>query len=151
MSPKNIHYENLVIIDSNFIFLPFQFKINYLENINSRLEGRTKFIVYRQIFDELEAKKEREPKATKFYKQLESGLIYLDKNKNQYNIEIDDSIKDQIETTDEFLLRKATELKEERSNIFLASNDQDLRKKARNAKIGVIFLRQKKYLSIDRS
>ena len=115
------------------------------------MEGMTKFIVFKQIFDELEAKKKREPKATKFQKHLESGLLYLENKKSKYNIVIVENIKEQEEKTDDFLLRKAIELKDGRIDIFLASNDQFLRKRARAAKIGVIFLRQKKHLFIERS
>jgi rRNA-processing protein FCF1 len=43
--------ENLIVIDANFILLPFQFKIDYLYEIDASLEGRTIFIVYKQILD----------------------------------------------------------------------------------------------------
>ena len=39
----------------------------------------------------------------------------------------------------------------ESQNIYLATNDSDLRKKAKYIGISIIFLRQKKYLTIDRA
>ena len=141
---------NLVILDSNFILLPFQFKIDYLNEIRVNLEGKLKFIIFKQILKELDAKKKREPKATKFHRQLKSGLLYLEKNKINFNIEYMEQTKDKIETTDDFLLRKLINLKEENRNIFLATNDSELRKKAKKLKISTIFLRQKKFLSIER-
>ena len=90
-------------------------------------------------------------KATKFQRHLKSGLLYLEQRKENFNLIFEDVEKNREETTDDFLLRKAIELKNEKMIIYLASNDQHLRKRAKEATIGVIFLRQKKYLSIERS
>ena len=89
MKSKN----SVVVIDSNFILLPFQFKIDYFNEIRLKLEGKLKFIIFQQILNELEAKKRRESKATKFVKFLESGLIYLERNKEKYDIEIREDVK----------------------------------------------------------
>ena len=142
---------NLIIIDSNFILLPFQFKIDYLNEIRNNLEGDLKFIIFQQILNELEAKRKREPKATQFIRLLDSGLSYVEKNKTEYDIATLKDIKKSTETTDEFLIQKSLELKEEGNNIFLATNDSELRRKARLSSINTIFLRQKKYLSIERT
>ncbi|MFX1488338.1 MAG: PIN domain-containing protein [Promethearchaeota archaeon] len=139
----------LVVIDSNFILLPFQFKVDYLNEIRGHVEGRLKFIVFQQILDELEAKKKREPNATKFDRLLNSGLSYLEKNKENYTIDFIDSVKTKYETTDDFLLRKSIELKAESNTVFLATNDSNLRDKSRELGISIIFLRQKKYLSFE--
>lgn len=139
----------LVVIDSNFILLPFQFKVDYLNEIRGYVEGQLKFIVFQQILDELEAKKKREPNATKFDRLLNSGLSYLEKNKENYTIDFIDSVKMGDETTDEFLLRKSIELKAESNTVFLATNDSNLRDKSRELGISIIFLRQKKYLSFE--
>ena len=142
---------NLIVIDSNFILLPFQFKVDYLNEIRIKLEGKLKFIIFRQILNELDAKKKRETKATKFQRQLKSGLSYLESNKENYSIEFIDKFKDKNETTDDFLLRKLITLKEESRNIFLATNDSELRKRARELGLSTIYLRQKKYISIERA
>lgn len=142
---------NLIVIDSNFILLPFQFKVDYLNEIRTKLEGKLKFIIFRQILNELDAKKKRETKATKFQRQLKSGLSYLESNKENYSIEFIDKFKDKNETTDDFLLRKLITLKEESRNIFLATNDSELRKRARELGLSTIYLRQKKYISIERA
>ncbi|NVM17715.1 MAG: hypothetical protein HWN80_08360 [Candidatus Lokiarchaeota archaeon] len=141
--------ENLIIIDANFVLLPFQFKIDYLTEITSSLEGITRFFVYKQILNELEAKKLREPNATKFHMNLKSGLLYLEKNDNNFDILYKENIKSKEETTDDFLLKICLELKEKNNKVYLASNDADLRRKARKIGISTIFLRQRKYLSFD--
>jgi len=140
---------NIVVIDSNFILLPFQFKIDYLNDIDKNLEGKTKFIVYQQIIDELKAKGKREPNATKFEMQLKSGLFYLEKFKEDYDLEFNHSTKEDFETTDDFLIRTCIDLKVESKHIFLATNDSELRKKARISGINIIYLRQKKFLSFE--
>ena len=141
--------ENLIVVDANFVLLPFQFRIDYLYEITASLEGNTIFIVYKQIFDELEAKKFREPNATKFHMNLKSGLSYLEKNNGKFNILYRQNIKSKEETTDNFLLKSCQELKEKNKKVYLASNDTELRRKARKIGINTIFLRQKKYLSFD--
>ena len=141
--------ENLIVVDANFVLLPFQFKIDYLHEITASLEGKTIFLVYKQILDELEAKKLREPNATKFHMNLKSGLLYLEKNNDKFKILYRQSIKLKEETTDNFLLKTCQKLKEKNKKVYLASNDADLRRKARKIGINTIFLRQKKYLSFD--
>ncbi len=141
--------ENFIVIDANFILLPFQFKIDYLTEISATLEGKIVFIVYKQVLDELNAKKLREPNATKFHMNLKSGLLYLEENDKKYDIFYAQNVKSKDETTDSFLLRFCQELKGEQKKVYLATNDADLRRKARKIGISTIFLRQKKYLSFD--
>jgi len=141
--------ENLIVIDANFILLPFQFKIDYLYEIDASLEGKTIFIVYKQIIDELEAKKIREPEARKFHMNFKAGLLYLEKNNEKYNINYKQNIKLKDETTDNFLLKSCLELKSISKKVFLATNDAELRRKANKMEVSTIFLRQKKYLSFD--
>ena len=142
---------NLIIVDSNFILLPFQFKIDYLNEIRLKLEGELKFIIFRQILDELEAKRRRESRSTKFSRLLDSGLSYLEEKKVDYDVVFLDDIKDKSESTDAFLLKKSLELKVEGYSTFLATNDSELRKEARLVSVNTIFLRQKKFLSIERA
>lgn len=141
--------ENLIVIDANFILLPFQFKIDYLYDIDSKLEGRTVFVLFKQILDELEAKRLREPNATKFSMNLKSGLSYLEMNNEKYNIVYNHITKSTSESTDEFLVRNCQELKGKENRVYLASNDADLRRKVRKISVSTIFLRQKKFLSFD--
>jgi len=139
----------VIVIDANFILLPFQFKIDYLYEIDASLEGKTIFIVYKQILDELEAKRIREPKARKFHMNFKAGLFYLEKNNEKYNIDYKQNIKLKDETTDNFLLKSCMELKSINKRVFLATNDAELRRKAKKMEVSTIFLRQKKYLSFD--
>ncbi|MFX1390873.1 MAG: PIN domain-containing protein [Promethearchaeota archaeon] len=140
---------NLVIIDSNFILLPFQFKIDYFSEIRQLLEGPIRFVIFQQILDELESKKKKNSKAMNFSRFLEAGVLFIKKNENKYDIKILEDVKEEIETTDDFLIRMCFKLKEEFQKLHLATNDSNLRRKAKKLNINTIFLRQKKYLSID--
>ena len=151
MTSNNFKSVNVIIIDSNFILLPYQFKIDYLNDIYLSLEGKIRFYVFKQVINELKAKESREPKARKFRRMFKSGMLYLEKSEKIYPIYFIDEIKNNDETTDEFLLRWCIKFKKEYKNVFLATNDSELRKKAKNSNINVIFLRQKKYISIVRS
>ena len=146
-SIKNI---SVIIIDSNFILLPFQFKIDYLNDIYLNLEGKIRFYIFKQVIDELKAKESREPKARKFRRMFKSGMSYLEKNEKIFPIYFLDEVKNSSETTDEFLLKWCIKFKKEYKHVYLATNDSELRKKAKNSNINVIFLRQKKYISIER-
>lgn len=141
--------KNAVIIDSNFILLPFQFKIDYFNEINLKMEGKTCFIIYKQILDELESKSRRQSKTTKFQLQLKSSLRYVDSNQERFNIKIINKVKSEFETTDEFLIKRCIDLKEKDWRVFLATNDSKLRKEVNRLGISTIFLRQKKYLTFD--
>jgi rRNA-processing protein FCF1 len=141
--------KNIIVIDSNFILLPFQFKIDYFDEIRFKIEGEIRFIIYQQIFNELEAKRKKELETTKFIRFLESGLGYLEKNKEKYRIDILEDKKKENETTDDFLIRMLMNLKKENQNIYIATNDSDLRRKAKKIQINTIFMRQKKYINID--
>ncbi|UCC18948.1 MAG: hypothetical protein JSV62_12680 [Promethearchaeota archaeon] len=142
---------NLVVIDSNFILLPFQFKIDYFSEIRIKIEGHIRFIIFQQIFNELDSKRKRSPKATNFARFYDSGLLYLEENKKKYEIIISKDLKRENETTDDFVIRMLNNLKIESRNVYLATNDVALRKKAKLIDISTIFLRQKKYLSIERA
>ena len=118
-------HQNIIVIDSNFILLPFQFKIDYLNEIRDNIEGKLKFLIFKQVLDELEAKRKRETKAVKFHRQLKSGLLYLEKSKADFIIEYMEEVKENTEITDDFLLRMSLELKNEGYHIFLATNDSE--------------------------
>ncbi len=138
-----------VILDSNFLFLPFQFKIDYLNDIEMNLGGKSKIIIFQQIIDELNSKRKREPNARQFEKDLLASKKYLEKNKDKYNIHYIEKRKNFNETTDEFLINECLNYKAQESSVYLATNDSNLRKRAYKQGIHTIYLKQKKYLVFD--
>lgn len=148
MSYKNI---NLVVLDSNFILVPFQFKIDYLNEIYLKMEGKTRFYIFKQCLNELEAKMKRESIFSKFRRQYKAGMKYLEINEKVYPLYFVDEVKEKDETTDDFLLRWCLEFKNDFRRVYMATNDAELRRRAKNSKINVIFVRKGKYLFIERS
>lgn len=144
-------HQKIIVVDSNFILLPFQFKVDYFNEIRQLIEGKLMFIIYRQVLNELEAKKRRESKSPKFVRLLNSGLSYLERNNTNFSIEYVEEVKEETEITDDFLLRKSLELKQKGNSIFLATNDSELRRRAKKLGLSIIYLRQTKYLSIERA
>lgn len=149
MSLRNFKDLNVVVIDSNFILIPYQFKIDYLNDIYLNLEGKTRFFVFKQCLNEIEAKIRREPKTRKLNRQFRGGMKYLDKNEKIYPIYFIDEVKKDNETTDNFLLEWCNQFKKEYKKVYLATNDSELRRRARNSNLHVIFLRQQKFLVIE--
>ncbi len=144
-------HQKIIVVDSNFILLPFQFKVDYFNEIRQLIEGKLMFIIYRQVLNELEAKKRRESKSPKFVRLLNFGLSYLERNSTNFSIEYVEEVKEETEITDDFLLRKSLELKQKGNSIFLATNDSELRRRAKELGLSTIYLRQTKYLSIERA
>ena len=143
--------EIIVLIDANFILLPFQLKIDYIEEIQNKLQGKVKFIVFKQVIDELKAKAKRKNKSNKFLLLLNSGLSYLETHKKSHDILFDSAIKAPEETSDEFLIWNCIKLKDKGMLVYLATNDKELKRKAKTRKINLIFVRQKKKISIERA
>lgn len=144
-------FENLVVIDANFILTPIQFKVDFLDEIEFSLEGKTKFLIYKQVIDELQAKAERferREKSAKFEAQLNAGKTYLEQNKPNYHLQWSEEVKNSEESTDDFLLRKVKELKKEYPHVYLATNDRHLRKRAKEY-ASLIFIRQNQMISIQ--
>jgi rRNA-processing protein FCF1 len=141
--------ENYIIIDSNFLFLPYQFKIDYLSEITMNLGNKSNLIIFRQVLDELKSKQKREPNARKFEMNLQAAIFYLEKNRDRYNIQFIEKKKEFNETTDEFLINGCLHYKAENRKVFLATNDSKLRKKAAQLGIGRIYLKQKQFLAFE--
>jgi rRNA-processing protein FCF1 len=125
-----------VILDSNFLMVPVQFKVDIFEEMNKLLEQRVIAVVPSPIYREI--KKLSESKNLKLRKQGRIALELARKTKI-INIEIRPK-----ETVDELIVRLADEWA-----CPVATNDIDLRRKLRDMKIPVIYLRQLSHLAID--
>ncbi|MEM3955830.1 MAG: hypothetical protein QW424_03650 [Candidatus Bathyarchaeia archaeon] len=124
-----------VILDTNFLLLPFQFKIDILSEIEA-LIGRFEPIVLSTTVDEL--KKLSNSRSVKISKMASSALELI-KRFRVLEVNVRPG-----ERHDEVLLRIAKE-----NNYIVATNDRELRKKLRETGITTIFLRQRSYLQIE--
>lgn len=122
-----------VVIDTNFFMVPFQFNVDIIDELEKALpsyELTTPIFVINEL---------------KGLKRNNKGKIRLNadlalKLANSSNIEIKDISLENNETVDDALLRVSE---------VLATNDIELKKRARKKGITVAYLRQKKYIAID--
>lgn len=122
-----------VVIDTNFFMVPFQFNVDIIDELEKALPSynlTTPIFVINEL---------------KGLKRNNKGKIRLNadlalKLANSSNIEIKDISLENNETVDDALLRVSE---------VLATNDIELKKRARKKGITVAYLRQKKYIAID--
>ena len=125
-----------VILDSNFLFIPSQFKIDIFEELMNLLNQRFEPVLLSSTFQELRNMADKG--APKRRKQASLALKLAEKCR-LVNIE-----KGAEETNDDVILRIAAQWKSP-----VATNDRELRRKLRNRDIPVIFLRGKSRLELD--
>ncbi|MHA1727388.1 MAG: type II toxin-antitoxin system VapC family toxin [Promethearchaeota archaeon] len=143
-----------VLLDANFLFLPIQFKIDIYEEIKNLL-GLVKLIVLPEVITELRHKVQREP-GKKFKRDFMKSLELLNKKQLQIPELFLDSVKiknlgiknkDIYVNVDDYILTVSKKLKKSKINIYIASNDKEIRKKAKKNGIKTIYMRQNRYIT----
>ncbi len=134
-----------ILLDANFLLIPSQMHLDIYKQLELNFPKPYKLIILSAIFIELEKKIRNFPRKNKFkqeYKlsreileQQEYSLINLERQPNQL--------------VDDLLLDYAIKSRERGDNVYIATNDRELRKKCRENNIKVIFVRQRKYLEIE--
>jgi len=124
-----------IILDSNFLFVPFQFQIDILKELES-IMGRFEPIVLSTTVEEL--KKLATTKSEKTRRQTSSALRLTEK------CTLVTAEKNPEDTSDDVILRKAKEWA-----CPVATNDRNLRKRLRKEAIPTIYLRQRKRLELE--
>lgn len=122
-----------VVIDTNFFMVPFQFNVDIIDELEKKLPSY-KLTTPIFVINELKGLKRN----NKGKIRLNAGLAL--KLAKSSNIEIKDISLKENETVDDALLRVSE---------VLATNDIDLKKRAKEKGITVVYLRQKKYIAID--
>jgi len=125
-----------VILDSNFLFVPAQFKIDLYEELTILLNQRFEPILLSTTHQELQTIAKKGSPSRK--KQASLGLKLAEKC---LRVKVE---KGEGETNDDVILRVAAEWKSP-----VATNDRKLRKKLRAQGIPVIFLRGKSRLALE--
>jgi len=138
---------NRVLLDSNFLLVPIQFKIDIYEEIRNLL-GNPRFLILTEIFNELEIKLNRE-RRHKFKLELTTSLKLLEQKKREIPelfIEYEGRNTTNI-PVDDYLIDVSKELSRKLGTVYIATNDKLLRKKARKNGIKTIFMRKKQFLT----
>jgi len=125
-----------VILDSNFLLIPTQFKIDIFESMMNLLNQRHELTILSSTLHELQTIGQKGP--PKLRKQAQVALKLAEKCRT---VKIE---KSKDETNDDVIVRIAAEW---RSPV--ATNDRELRKKLRNQNIPVIFLRGESRLELE--
>lgn len=125
-----------VIFDSNFLFIPSQFRLDVFEELANLLSQRFEPVLLSPTYREL--LKIAEKGSPKTRKQASLALKLAEKCRL---IHVEKSLE---ETHDDMIVRVATEWK-----CPVATNDRELRKRLRNRGVPVIFLRQRRRLELD--
>ncbi|WP_400252319.1 PIN domain-containing protein [Methanobrevibacter smithii] len=122
-----------VVIDTNFFMVPFQFNVDIIDELEKALPSY-KLTTPIFVINELKGLKRNNKGKIRLNADLALKLA------NSSNIEIKDISLENNETVDDALLRVSE---------VLATNDIELKKRARKKGITVAYLRQKKYIVID--
>ena len=121
------------MIDTNFFMVPFQFNVDVITELENTLPSY-KLTTPSFVINEL-----------KGLKRNNKGKIRLNANlalklANSSKVEIKDISLLENETVDDALLRVSE---------VLATNDIELKNRAKDKGITVVYLRQKKYIAVD--
>jgi len=126
-----------VIVDSNALFAPLQFKVDVFSELGRLLNRRFELVLLSPVRRELEMLAGKgSPKTRKM-----AGYALKLAEKCKY-VELDGDAAE--EAVDDVILRVAGEWK---APVF--TNDAELRRKLRDISVPVIYLRQKSRLEID--
>jgi len=122
-----------VVIDTNFFMVPFQFNVDVITELEKLLPSY-KLTTPSFVINEL-----------KGLKKNNKGKIRLNANlalklANSSKVEIKDISLLENETVDDALLRVSE---------VLATNDIELKKRAKAKGITIVYLRQKNYITVD--
>jgi len=125
-----------IILDSNFLFIPTQFKIDVFEGLTNLLNQKLEPIMLSATYQELQTMAEKGSPSRR-----KQALLALELTKKCCLVNVKKSVE---ETNDDVILRIATEWKSP-----VATNDRELRRKLRKRDIPVIFLRGKSHLELE--
>ena len=122
-----------VVIDTNFFMVPFQFNVDIVTELEKLLPSYT-LTTPSFVINELKGLKKNNKGKTRLNANLALKLA------NSSRIEIKDISLLENETVDDALLRVSE---------VLATNDIELKNRAKDKGITVAYLRQKKYIAVE--
>lgn len=123
-----------ILCDTNFLLIPIRFGVDVFNVTDNALNDITEFYVSSRVLDEINLLR-RDAKPS-----LDKELLFALKMAKQCKVIDDHSML----LVDESLIKIAKEL-----NMIIGTTDSDLRKRARDNGVKVVYLRQKRYLVLD--
>jgi rRNA-processing protein FCF1 len=125
-----------VILDSNALFIPLEFKIDIFEELQRLLNRNVEFVLLSPVKHELELLATKN--SPKVRREASFALKLAEKCK-YVPVENDEKL-----TTDDAIVKVARNW-----NSPVLTNDRQLKKKLRDISVPVIYVRQKSRLDID--
>jgi rRNA-processing protein FCF1 len=125
-----------VLLDSNFLFVPFRFGVDIFEEMERLFSSNVRCLVSRLVLEELLSLKFGAKPG--FLREINFAV------KIAKRCEIFEDKLRPGETVDQSLVRVARE-----QGFYVATNDAELRKSLRNEGVSVVFLRQKAFLEVE--
>ena len=122
-----------IVIDTNFFMVPFQFNVDVISELEKLLPSY-KLTTPSFVINELKGLKKNNKGKTRLNANLALKLA------NSSKIEIKDISLLENETVDDALLRVSE---------VLATNDIELKNRAKENGITIVYLRQKKYIAVE--
>jgi hypothetical protein len=123
---------NPIIFDTNFLFVPFEFTIDIISNIEHLVGKNYSFYIYEGTLSELKNIEKKKDKNKKFLPLITTML-------SRYQFKIITSNQEYI---DDQILENADK------GVLIATNDKELRQKLWKIPCKVLYMRQKSYLEI---
>jgi len=141
--PKDQENRTIILIDTNFLLIPCQFKVDIFSEINRICRFRYEICILKPTIRELEniiCSATQKQKA--IHKTAAKIALSLIKNKNINILPAKDTYLDQA-------ILDLIKADNARHKYIIATQDIELKKKLRAQAVGIITLRQKKYLILE--
>lgn len=120
-----------IIVDTNFLLIPAKFGIDIFLETEQLLEKRVELIVLKSVVNEI--RMNLDDKGFKIAAELVKRCTIKEVENSMQRLSVDEQLLEYSASV----------------NGILATNDRDLRVKARSRGIPVIFLRSKKRIDLD--
>lgn len=127
-------YKVPIIFDTNFLFVTFSYDVDVIREIEKRFGENYNLFIFEGTISELEKIYERKDKSKK--KNLPLVLKFLD----IYNFKI-------ISSDNSYVDKDMIDIANE--NLIFATSDKNLKRKIRDKKGKIMYLRQKSYIEIE--
>ena len=124
-----------VILDANFLFLPFQFRIDIFEELGVLLGGYKPIVLSTTLRELRRLSKSRSDKV----RMQASSALEVARRCEVVEVEMFEG-----ETFDDIVLRVAMEM-----GCAVATNDREMRRRLREEGIPVVYLRGRSRLEVD--
>ena len=142
----SVNSNSQIFLDANFILTPSTLKVDIYKQLAINFPKSYELVVLSATFTELEDKIRKYPRKTKLKQEYQLCRAILEQQ--EYTL-IQCERQHPGKLVDDLLLEYALSSFEQGKNVYIATNDKDLRRKCRNKKIKVIFVRQNKFLEIE--